>query len=167
MAQTEKTCTLLFLVRDGEILLADKKRGFGKDLINGIGGKIEQGETIEQALLRETNEEIAVTPMRYRKVAEHNFRQDEGKDPWRMYVHVYLCDEWQGKPSETDEMRPRWYKLEDIPYAEMWADDEFWLPQVLAGKKVYGEFSFNEQNQLLKHNVEIVETLPHEALESN
>lgn len=163
---TEKICTLLFLKKGNQILLAMKKRGFGSDRYNGVGGKIEAGETLEQALLRETQEEITVTPMNYWKVAEHNFMQQEGDEPWRMYVHAYLCDEWHGEPSETDEMRPEWFNIEDIPYDNMWADDEYWLPQVLAGNKVYGEFTFDDHDRLLTHSVEIVETLPHEILDS-
>lgn len=161
---TEKICTLIFLRKDNKVLLAMKKRGFGSDRYNGVGGKVEEGETLEQALLRETQEEITVTPMHYWKVAEHDFLQKEEPEPWRMYVHVYLCDEWHGEPSETEEMRPEWFEIEDIPYHNMWADDEFWLPQVLAGNKVYGEFTFDHNDQLLTHSVEIVETLPHDNL---
>lgn len=163
---TEKICTLIFLKKENQLLLAMKKRGFGSHMYNGVGGKIEAGETIEQALLRETREEIGVIPMHYWKVAEHDFVQDEGDDPWRMYVHVYLCDEWEGEPVETEEMAPEWFNIEDIPYEKMWQDDTYWLPQVLAGNKVYGEFTFDPANQLLTHNVEIVETLPHEQFEA-
>lgn len=159
---TEKHCTLLFLRKENKILLAMKKRGFGSDRYNGVGGKIEPGETIEQALLRECREEIGVLPMHYWQVAEHDFVQKESNEPWRMYVHVYLCDEWEGEPIETEEMAPEWFEIEDIPYTNMWQDDEFWLPQVLAGSKVYGEFTFDENDALLTHNVQVVEQLPHE-----
>ena len=40
-----KLVTLLFLRRDGQILLAMKKRGFGEGKWNGVGGKVEPGET--------------------------------------------------------------------------------------------------------------------------
>lgn len=159
---TEKVCTLLFLRRGDQILLAMKKRGFGADRYNGVGGKIEPSETIEQALLRECKEEIDVTPMNYWKVAEHDFVQKEGDAPWRMYVHAYICDEWEGEPTETEEMAPEWFAIKDIPYSQMWQDDEYWLPQVLAGNKVYGQFTFDENDAMLTHDVRIVETLPNE-----
>jgi len=157
-----KTCTLIFLRRDNQVLLAMKKRGFGANRYNGIGGKIEEGETIEQALLRETREEINVVPMNYWKVAEHDFLMSDGDTPWRMYVHTYLCDEWQGEPEETEEMAPEWFEIEDIPYSNMWQDDTLWLPQVLSGEKVVGEYTFDKDDNLLTHSVRIVETLPTE-----
>jgi len=130
-----------------------KKRGFGSHRYNGVGGKIDPGETIEQALIRECQEEINVTPTHFWKVAKHDFIQPTGNQRWRMIVHVYISDAWDGDPIETEEMAPEWFNLADIPYSNMWADDEFWLPQVLDGKKIHGVFSFVENEALLTHNV--------------
>lgn len=159
MAIPIKTCTLIFLREDEKILLAMKKRGFGSDRYNGIGGKIEAGETIEQAVIRETQEEICVTPQYFWKVARHDFIQDDGAEPWRMIVHVYLCDSWEGEPEETDEMAPEWFNETDIPYDNMWADDRYWLPQVLDGACIEGLFHFDEHDRLLSHDVTVVDTV--------
>ena len=156
--------TLLILKKDNEILLALKKRGFGEGRWNGVGGKLETGETIEQALVRECREEIGVIPMNYWQVAEHDFIQDaETDDPWHMYVYVYLCDEWERDPVETEEMRPQWFKIEDIPYDKMWEDDEYWLPQVLSGEKVTGMFTFDADDKLISHRVLVQDILPNET----
>ena len=50
----EMHATLMFVLRDGRILLIEKKRGLGAGKINGPGGKIEPGETPLQAVMRET-----------------------------------------------------------------------------------------------------------------
>lgn len=155
--------TLLFLRSGDQILLALKKRGFGEGKWNGAGGKLEVNETIEQALIRETVEEIGVTPIRWQAVGELDFVQDaETADPWHMYVYAYLCDAWEGEPTESEEMMPKWFHIEDIPYGDMWGDDPFWLPNVLEGNKVVGEFTFDAHDELLTHQIQIVEKLPHE-----
>jgi 8-oxo-dGTP pyrophosphatase MutT (NUDIX family) len=155
--------TLLFLRSGDQLLLAMKKRGFGQGKWNGVGGKIEPNESLEQALVRECIEEIGVTPTSWQPVAELDFVQDaETDDPWHMFVYAYLCDEWEGDPSESEEMMPKWFHIEDIPYRDMWDDDEFWLPYVLDGKKVVGEFTFDINDRLLTHDVRMTEELPGE-----
>lgn len=155
--------TLLFLHSGDEILLALKKRGFGEGKWNGVGGKIEAGETLEAAMIRETVEEIGVTPTKWHAVGELDFVQDANTgDPWHMFVYAYICDDWEGEPSESEEMMPKWFHVEDIPYADMWDDDQFWLPYVLDDKKVVGEFTFDLNDKLLTHDVNVVEVLPHE-----
>lgn len=156
-----KVCTLLFLRKGDEILLAMKKRGFGIGHWNGAGGKIELGETVEQAMIRETQEEIEVTPTTYEKVAEHNFLMDVNtQKPYHIYVHAFIAHEWEGEPSETEEMAPKWFSINEIPYDSMWEDDPIWLPLILDGKKVIGEYTFDSDNKMLTHKVEEVNTLP-------
>lgn len=159
----DKYCTLVFLRRDNEILLAMKKRGFGEGHWNGAGGKIEPDETLEQALIRETEEEIDVTPLAWEKVAEHDFLMDSDSDkPYHLYVHAFVCNKWRGEPSESEEMKPQWFSLSKIPYQQMWSDDPFWLPQVLKGEKVVGEYTFNSKNKLLSYVVKVVQALPND-----
>lgn len=153
-----KICTLLLLLKDDQILLAMKKRGFGKDRWNGVGGKVEPGETLEQAAVRECQEEIKVTPANLQKVAYNEFMFPSGIVD--MYVHVYTTSEWEGEPAETDEMRPEWFKLADIPYDTMWQDDIFWLPAVLLGHKLQGRFIFDAEENLLDTQLKIMDTVP-------
>jgi mutator protein MutT len=149
----KKHCTLLFLRRDNKILLAMKNRGFGAGRYNGVGGKVDSNETVEQALVRECQEEIGVTPTHFWKVAEHDFLQHD-ENPWRMYVHAYLCDQWEGEPTESEEMTPEWFDVDDIPYDSMWQDDVLWLPAVLEGKHLVGQFTFDRNDAMLSHNIQ-------------
>lgn len=155
-----KATTLLLLRRDDEVLLAMKKRGFGAGRWNGVGGKLNPGETIEQALVRECQEEIGVTPTEYHKIAEHDFVLDSvSQTPWHMFVHTYICSQWKGEPAETEEMAPRWFKISDIPYDDMWQDDHYWMPQAYDGKLLKTVFTFDEQDNLLSQTIQEVESL--------
>lgn len=152
-----KDLTLLFLRREGQVLLAMKKRGFGVGKWNGTGGKAEAGETIEQAAIRECQEEIGVTPTTYEKVGELKFYMSE--DPtFGHHARIYVATKWGGKPHETEEMRPKWFDETEIPYDKMWPDDKFWLPTLLAGKKFHGTFTIGPNDTL--ENQELHEGLP-------
>jgi mutator protein MutT len=144
---------VLFLRKGGQVLLAEKKRGFGEGKFNGIGGKLELGETVEQAMIRETQEEIGVTPTEYEQVATVDFDEfiKGARENVRMYI--YVASEWDGEPAETDEMHPKWFDVENLPYDKMFADDEYWLPLVLAGKKMTASFRFDENWNMLAHEV--------------
>ncbi|MEN9614042.1 MAG: ADP-ribose pyrophosphatase [Candidatus Parcubacteria bacterium] len=158
-----KDTTLIFLVRRNggkitELCLAMKKRGFGVGRYNGVGGKLEAGETIESAGKREAKEEIGVEVMHLNKVAELTFRFAH-TPAWNQLVHVYTVDEWVGEPTESEEMRPEWFVVADIPFDKMWPDDRFWFPHMLTGKLVRGEFTFGEGDTILNKNVTTVATL--------
>lgn len=154
-----KTVTLLFLRRDDQILLAMKKRGFGAGLWNGVGGKLDPGETIEQAMIRECQEEIDVTPLEYEKVAVHEFQEFSNNQPTTMTVHTYACIKWSGDPAESEEMRPEWFKTDTLPFDSMWPDDPLWLPQVLVGKKLRTVFVLDQANKIIESEIIEVESL--------
>lgn len=148
-----KQLTLLFLIRDNQVLLAMKKRGFGAGRWNGVGGKLDEGETIEQALVRECQEEISVTPVDYRKAARIIFHEQHQGTKNTLEVHVFTCTKWEGEPEETEEMAPKWFDTGEIPYDEMWPDDPYWLPQVLAGKSLEAEFTLDDNDQIVSKSV--------------
>jgi len=150
--------TLTLPLREHDICLAMKKRGFGAGKLNGFGGKPETGESPEDAAVRELDEEggIRADASMLEKVAVIEF-SFEGKPDWDQRMHVYLVREWDGEPVETEEMAPEWMPRSAIPYERMWIDDEFWLPRVLAGERLEGSFRFNEDgSEILKSELRVL-----------
>lgn len=147
---------LVLLVKKDGVLLAMKKRGFGKGWWNGVGGKVEGEETIEQAAKREAFEEIGVKPTVLEKVATINFYfLDESIDKdWNQQMHVFLCDKWAGKPAESEEMRPKWHKRNDLPVDKMWAGDRIWMPLILSGENIIADFAFNRNNEVVEYKID-------------
>lgn len=150
--------TTLLLIRSGNrILLAKKKRGFGAGKYNGIGGKIEVGETSEQAMLRECQEEIAVVPTKYKMMGTNEFLEFYKGVQERVTFDIYVATEWTGGPKETEEMQPEWFEIDNIPYDTMFPDDRYWLPLVLNGKYIQGYFEFDADWKMLAHEVRVDE----------
>lgn len=148
-----RDATLLFLTkrqgdRVDQICLAMKKRGFGAGKWNGVGGKPEPEDlSIEATARREAFEEIGVQPQEIEKVGEMQFEFPHNPD-WNMRVHVYFCEEWTGEPAESEEMKPEWYKIEDIPHNQMWADDWYWLPKALRGEYIEATFKYKDDENI-------------------
>lgn len=164
---TDRVHTIALLRRGDEILLAMKKRGFGTGKWNGAGGKVEPGETVEQGMIRECQEELSVTPTAYEKVAYIDFiLAADTHHPWHQYAHIYIVTEWTGEPVETEEMSPLWFHKTYIPYADMWDDDAHWLPLVLAGKRITGRFTFDSSEHTMTKEVQEVEAFDDETVRS-
>lgn len=137
--------TLCFIQRDEEVLLIKKKRGLGKGKVNGPGGKFDPGETAVQCAIRETQEELGVTPIdpQHRGIILFQFTNG-----YSIEAHLYHASKHEGEAIETDEAVPLWTSLDEIPYRKMWADDVLWLPHFLNGKTISGEFLFDEEEML-------------------
>ena len=132
-----------------------KKRGFGAGRWNGTGGKVEKGETIEAAAIREAKEEIGVDLHEISKIGELMFYFSHNP-AWDMHVHAYLCEKWSGEPAESEEMRSQWFERSEIPFASMWPDDTFWIPHALEGKRVKANFTFGENDVIHAKDVMLV-----------
>lgn len=69
-------------------------------------------------------------------------------DPeWSHGGIVYFARGWEGSPHLSDEMEPRWFRVEDFPYEDMWMADRVWLPMILWGKKIRGTIYFAEDGE--------------------
>jgi 8-oxo-dGTP diphosphatase len=149
--EPKERATLLFVIRDEMALLIHKKKGLGAGKINGPGGRLEPGETPMQAAIREVEEELLVTPLNVRARGELKFQFVDG---FSIHGYVFTAEDCKGTPRETDEAVPLWTPLEQIPYDRMWADDEIWLPMMLAGKTFSGRFIFHDDT-MLDHAIDI------------
>jgi len=155
----ELNTTLLLIMQNKRILLAEKQRGFAKGTYNGIGGKQDPGETIEQAMVRETQEEIGVTPVNYQKIGLINFDVWYKGEHVDLKLHIYKCAEFEGTIIETEEMKPQWFSLDNIPFDKMLPDDKLWFDKVLEGKCVGGFVKMDQNLKLIENKIEEISAL--------
>ncbi|MBI2473513.1 8-oxo-dGTP diphosphatase [Candidatus Uhrbacteria bacterium] len=147
--------TLCLIYQHPRILLGMKKRGFGVGKWNGFGGKVLPTETIEDSVRREVQEEAGIRVKDLTKVGILDFIFTDRTEV--LEVHVFKSEEFLGIITESEEMKPQWFHIKNIPFDEMWSDDRFWMPLFLSGKKFKGVFSFGESDTLLEQELVEVE----------
>ncbi|MBT2385301.1 8-oxo-dGTP diphosphatase [Streptomyces sp. ISL-11] len=130
-----------------DVLLGRKKRGFGAGNVVGLGGHVEPGETPLRAAVRELAEEssLVVAEADLLQAARLVFRFPARPD-YDQEVAVFLTDKAEGTVRECDEIAPAWYPVDELPLDAMWDDAKHWLAEVLAGRRVEGEFVFADDN---------------------
>lgn len=149
-----KVQTVCWIVNNKRILLGSKKRGLKAGCWNGFGGKLEEGETALECITRETREEAGINLNDAEELGIgkfHNYELD-----YIIEVHFYKCTKFSGKPVSTEEMEPKWFTLDEIPYDNMWPSDQYILPIFLKDQKFSCEFWFNRDGSIGKFDVKKV-----------
>lgn len=147
---------LCYIIDGDRMLLIRKKRGLGAGKINGPGGKVDAGETMEASAIRETFEETGITPagLELRGMLHFDFTAGNPVE-----CGVYRAASWSGKLTETPEAVPFWAPVDALPYDEMWDDDRQWLPLFLAGKKFHAYARIDPDEAVHATRVEEVDAL--------
>ena len=146
----KKVLTLCELIdyQNQKICLGLKKTGFGKGFYNGFGGKVEKSDkSVLDAAKRECREEAKVDLINCNKIGIIYFSFTYLAELFE--VHVYSSTKWEGKPSESDEMKPEWFDFKDIPYDKMWKDDMLWMQYLLNNEMFIGAAYFDKGNKIL------------------
>jgi len=105
----------ILIIKDGKILWGKRKGSFGAGLWGTVGGHLEYGETLEQAITREVAEESGVHIKNVRFLCVSDFLTHFP----RHYVDIGFVADWEaGDPQvlePTKLERWEWHDIDDIP----------------------------------------------------
>ena len=108
--------------RDGRVLLAQRPEGKSMaGLWEFPGGKVEQGETPEAALIRELQEELGIdtwssclAPLTF---ASHSY------DDFHLLMPLFACRKWEGVPQSREGQQLKWVAQQHLRNYPMPAAD--------------------------------------------
>ena len=118
----------------GKILIAQRKPG---DSLGGFwefpGGRVEDGENLEDCLVREVWEELGVgiRPRRFLGLVNHSYPTQEVR------LHFYLCDWRQGRPVRHDCLHFRWVLPDELHRYTFPRADRDMIQQLIRNRASY------------------------------
>ncbi|MHA7239067.1 8-oxo-dGTP diphosphatase [Arthrobacter sp. TMS1-12-1] len=142
----------LFRTRDGdgagEVLLGLKRTGFGTGRVVALGGKIDGQETALEAAVREVTEEsgIALAPAEVRAAGTITW-QFPAQPAWNMAASLFTAEAGDATAVPCEEIEPRWYGVDAIPWEHMWQDAPHWVPAVLEGRPLHARIVMGADNE--------------------
>jgi 8-oxo-dGTP diphosphatase len=149
-----KLATLCYLRRDGRTLMVHRiKKANDMHLgkWNGLGGKLEAGETPEECATREVLEESGLHVQRWQYKGLLTFPHFSTDEDW--YAFVFVSDQFEGELIDSPEGRLEWVADGDLLALNLWEGDRIFLPWLDRSGVFSGKFVYQD-GRLVEHGVQ-------------
>lgn len=122
-----KNTTLCYIEKDNSYLMlhrVKKVNDENQDKWIGVGGKIEEGESPEECLLREVKEETGLTLTNYCYRGLVTFVSNQ----WGYeYMHLFTATEYEGEIKECNEGNLEWVPKREVEQLNLWEGDKIFF----------------------------------------
>lgn len=150
--------TLVYVVKDGQTLMlhrVKKENDIHQDKYNGLGGKLEKGETPLQCAIREVKEESNLDIDSICFKGHLLFPNFDGKgNDWQVFL--YRVDEFSGEIEyENREGNLIWIDNDKITDLPLWEGDKLFLKYLYGPEIIDGSFTY-EDGQLIDHELHLL-----------
>lgn len=137
-----KLATLVYVKQQAKTLMLHKAKGYQKGKWNGLGGKLEPGESPEECMRREVFEESGLTVKKAQLKGFLTWPQFDEEDDW--YAFVYVVTEFSGEPKASDEGELQWIADEEIMALNLYEGDRVFLPWLAQDRLFSGKFRYEK-----------------------
>ena len=121
--------TLCYIKKDGKTLMLHrikKNNDIHANKWNGLGGKMEKGETPEDGVIREVREESGLIIKNPHPRGLLTFPEFDGENDW--YAFVFTAYKYEGNLIDSNEGRLEWIEDEQLLNLPLWEGDRIFLP---------------------------------------
>lgn len=154
-----KLATLCYLKSDGRTLMIHrikKANDMHHGKWNGLGGKLDPGESPEECAIREVREESGLTIVEPLLKGVLTFPQFANNEDW--YAFVFVAHEYTGTLIDSNEGVLKWIDDQRLLELDLWEGDRIFLhwlekPGFFSGKFVY------QSGKLVEHSLLIYDQL--------
>ena len=127
-----------------------KKNDIHNGRWNGLGGKIEAGETPEECVIREVKEESGLRIRNPKLRGILTFPMFDDKSDWLCFL--FTANKFQGRMIDSNEGNLEWIQNEDLTSLHLWEGDKLFL-KWLEKKEFFSAKFVYKKNKLKDHNV--------------
>jgi len=147
-----KLATLCYVKQSGKTLMihrVKKANDLHAGKWNGLGGKLEPGESPEQCVIREVREESGLEIVHPRYHGLLIFADFAGED-W--FVWVFTANQFSGELIESNEGNLKWIPDDEVKSLNLWPSDQIFLPWLEKDKIFSARFQYHG-DEMLGHEV--------------
>jgi len=148
-----KLATLCYIRRDGKTLMIHRVKVAGDmhaGKWNGLGGKLEPGETPEESAIREIWEEAGLKAANPRLRGIITFPGFANDEDW--YTFLFVVDEFEGELIDPPEGYLKWVPDDELLDLNLWEGDRIFIPWLDQPGFFSGKFVYRD-GVLISHNV--------------
>lgn len=148
-----KLATLCYVKHEGKTLMLHrikKQNDMHEGKWNGLGGKLEEGETPEECVIREVREESGLIISDPKLHGFITFPAFDGFEDW--YVFVFTAEKFGGKLIDSNEGRLEWIPDDKLTELNLWEGDKTFLKWLFQDKFFSAKFSY-KNGRLEKYDV--------------
>lgn len=152
-----KLATLCYLRKNGKTLMIHRTKKYNDIHLgkwNGLGGKLEPGESPEDCARREVEEESGLLVKKMWLKGILSFPVFADNEDW--YAFVFVIPEFEGQLMESQEGRLQWIDDRDLLSLNLWEGDRIFLPWLDQPAFFSGKFVY-KNGRLLEHSVNFYE----------
>lgn len=147
-----KLGTLVYLKQNGKTLMlhrVKKEQDFHEGKWNGLGGKLDPGETPEECAIREVKEESGLDLKALKLRGIITFPLFDQVDDW--YVYLFTSTEFSGDLIDSPEGDLEWIDNDKLLDLNLWEGDYIFLKWIEQERFFSGKFVY-EEKQLVDHS---------------
>lgn len=148
-----KLATLCYIKNKGKTLMlhrVKKENDLHEGKWNGLGGKFETGETPEECVIREIQEESGLIIKNPSLRGLITFPDFDGVDDWRVFV--FVATEYEGELTDSNEGNLKWIDDAELLSLNLWDGDHIFLKWLDQERFFSAKFIY-KNGKLLSHQV--------------
>lgn len=148
-----KLATLCYVRKNGKTLMlhrVKKENDIHQGKWNGLGGKLEPGETPEECAIREIREEAGLNATSLKLKGFLTFPGFANDEDW--YAFVFVVEEFKGELIDSAEGNLRWIPDEELRNLNLWEGDHLFLPWLDEPGLFSAKFVYSD-GKLVSHGV--------------